>query len=136
MKKILITGGMGFIGTNLTNKLLSLGYHVISIDNFFSSKRKIINHNNFTFIEHDIINKIPNIDCDFIYHLACPASPKQYLKDTIYTLDINYIGTKNVLDFAKNKKIPIPESNNVPMRTHLILSKFNPDNGRIEDKAP
>lgn len=107
MKKILITGGMGFIGTNLTNKLLSLGYRVISIDNFFSSKRKIINHNNFTFIEHDIINKIPTIDCDFIFHLACPASPKQYLKDTIYTLDVNYLGTKNVLDFAKNKKIPI-----------------------------
>lgn len=105
--KILITGGNGFIGTNLTKLLLQLNHEIVVIDNYYSSVIKNIENKNCTFIEHDIINKIPNVDCEFIFHLACPASPAIYLKDTLYTLDVNYIGTKNVLDFAKSKNIPV-----------------------------
>ena len=105
--KILITGGNGFIGSNLTKLLLESNHQVIVIDNFYSSKENNFQDNKFTFINHDIINEMPNIDCDLIFHLACPASPKVYLKDTLYTLDVNYIGTKNVLDFAKIKSIPV-----------------------------
>lgn len=105
--KILITGGNGFIGYNLTKLLLHHNHQIIVVDNYYSSRTRDIIHKNFTFIEHDIINKIPNVDCQLIFHLACPASPAIYLKDTIYTLDVNYIGTKNVLDFAKSKSIPV-----------------------------
>ena len=105
--KILITGGNGFIGINLSRKLLELNHQVIVLDNFYSSKKKYIDNSNFRFIEHDIVDSIPTIDCDFIFHLACPASPQSYLKDTLYTLDVNFIGTRNILDFAINNKTPV-----------------------------
>lgn len=105
--KILITGGNGFIGSNLAELLLNLNHEIVVIDNFYSSKINNIKHPNLSFIEHDIIDRIPNLECELIFHLACPASPPVYLKDTLYTLDVNYIGTKNVLDFAKSKCIPV-----------------------------
>jgi UDP-glucuronate decarboxylase len=107
MKKILITGGNGFIGSNLTKLLLKSGHHVTVIDNFYSSKENYVQYPNLSFINHDIVNRIPDIKCDLIFHLACPASPKVYLRDTLYTLDVNYLGTKNILDFAKHESTPI-----------------------------
>ena len=121
---ILITGGSGFIGSNLCRKLLENGDNrIICIDNFYSSSidniLDLLPNSNFTFIEKDINDKsildisINNID--EIYHLACPASPKLYQKEPIYTLDTNYIGTKNVLELARihNSKILLASTSEI-----------------------
>jgi len=121
---ILITGGSGFIGSNLCRKLLENGDNrIICIDNFYSSSidniLDLLPNSNFTFIEKDINDKsildisINNID--EIYHLACPASPKLYQKEPIYTLDTNYIGTKNILELARihNSKILLASTSEI-----------------------
>lgn len=112
MKKILVTGGAGFIGSNLCEYLLKSGHQVTCMDNFYSSSKKnvedMLTHPNFKLIEHNIIQPL-DLDEKFdeIYHLACPASPKQYQKDPIFTLDTNYLGTKNVLEFALKIKTKV-----------------------------
>ncbi len=112
-KTILITGGAGFIGSNLIDLLIKNdNFHIICIDNFFTGKmkniEKFINKSNFTLINQDIIDTI-NIDRDIneIYHLACPASPPKYQIDPTYTLKINFIGTMNILELAVKKKSKI-----------------------------
>lgn len=104
--KILITGGGGFIGSNLAEKLLKLGFEVICLDNFSSSNRKTIEglseNKRLTIIEHNINIPIMIDDVSLIFSLACPASPKKYQEDPLFTLDTNFLGTKNVLNIAKN----------------------------------
>ena len=114
-KYVLITGGAGFIGSNLINYLLKNDTKIeklFCIDNLYTGSRKNIKNyfvdKRFIFIEKDII-KFGNSDYNFdkideIYHLACPASPKQYQKDPIYTLKTNFIGTLNLLKLAKQYK--------------------------------
>ncbi|MBP8959421.1 MAG: SDR family oxidoreductase [Bacteroidales bacterium] len=103
MKKILVTGGAGFIGSHLCEKLLESGHYVICLDNFFSGREKNIRHlrNNryFRVIEQDIIDKI-HISCDEIYNLACPASPVFYQKDGIKTIKTIVLGAINTLELA------------------------------------
>lgn len=112
--KIVITGALGFIGINLCKNLLSKGYEVLGIDNFYCSNRfhlkELEQHNNFSFLEHDIINPIPisnNFVPDLLCNLACPASPVQYLKDSIYTTKTNVFGMINMLDLAIKYDVPI-----------------------------
>jgi UDP-glucuronate decarboxylase len=103
---ILITGAAGFIGINLTKRMLSLGHNVIAIDNFYASRRKNIkqfeDNSNYTFIEHDVRYPFPKFDVklDWIFNLACPASPIHYQRDHIMTLDTNIEGIKNVVQVA------------------------------------
>jgi UDP-glucuronate decarboxylase len=107
-KTILITGSAGFIGSHLTEKLLSLGEKVIGIDNFYTGSKEnmssFFDNPNFSFVEHDIENPI-KIDSDLkqIYHLACPAAPIHYQKNPIKTMCTAFIGTKNILDLAFQK---------------------------------
>lgn len=100
----LITGGAGFIGSNLCRKLLSMNYEVICLDNFysglFSNIEILLNDPNFKFINHDVREPF-DIECDIIFNLACPASPPFYQKDPIFTTDTCYLGTKNALNCAK-----------------------------------
>jgi UDP-glucuronate decarboxylase len=108
--KILVTGGAGFIGSNLCKKLLNSGHHVCCLDNFFSGSKSNISNlllkhsSTFTLVEGDVIeynyNNLPFIP-DQIYHLACPASPKFYQKDPIYTAKISFIGTLRLLDYIR-----------------------------------
>ena len=104
---ILVTGGSGFIGSNLCQKLLEQGHYVICLDNNFTGKIKNIQHllsnPNFEFIRHDITKEI-YIECDQIYHLACPASPKDYQYNSIKTIKTNILGTLNALGIAKRTK--------------------------------
>ena len=104
MKKILVTGGSGFIGNRLCRKLLSQGNYVICLDNNFTGSMENINdlktNKNFEFIRHDIIVPI-YLEVDEIYHLACPASPKAYQYNAIKTIKTNIIGTINALGIAK-----------------------------------
>jgi len=100
LKKILVAGGAGFIGSHLIKRLLNEGNYVICIDNFLTGQKENIKFNkNFKFIHHDITKPI-DIKIDEIYNLACPASPKQYFKYPIYTTKISVIGTLNLLELA------------------------------------
>jgi len=112
MKTILITGGIGFIGTNLALKLLDLGNKVVAVDNFYSSspeRLKIFaNKKNFSFIEHDIRRPLKIKEkIDEIYNLACPASPPIYQKDPIFTLETSVLGIRNMLRLAEEHGVKI-----------------------------
>jgi UDP-glucuronate decarboxylase len=112
MKTILITGGAGFIGSHLSEKLLVLGNRIICVDNFLTSSSSnitgLMKNTNFKFIEHDIINPF-FIDekIDQIYNLACPASPIHYQKNSIRTIKANTIGVINMLGLARAKNARI-----------------------------
>lgn len=106
--KILITGGTGFIGSNLCIYLINGGHTVFCLDNNFTGNlyniSSIKNHENFSYIYHDVLNPLTlDTDIDQIYHLACPASPPKYQADPIYTSKVCYIGTLNMLEFARKK---------------------------------
>ena len=115
IKRILITGGAGFIGSNLCEKLLNDGHKIICIDNLCTGNIKNIEkffiNSNFKFINHNIINYIQlDEDIDEIYNLACPASPPKYQKDPIETLKCNFNGVLNLLELAKIKGAKILQS--------------------------
>ena len=104
MKKILVTGGSGFIGNHLCRKLLNSGNYVICLDNNFTGSIQNIAdlkaNPNFEFIRHDITTPI-YIEVDEIYHLACPASPRAYQFNGIKTIKTNILGTIHALGIAK-----------------------------------
>lgn len=104
MKKILITGGAGFIGSHLCEKLLNEGNYIICLDNFFTGSKSNIAHlienKNFELIEHDITEEI-FIEVDQIYNLACPASPVHYQFNPINTLKTSVLGVINMLELAR-----------------------------------
>ena len=110
MKKILVTGGAGFIGSHLCKKLIENGDDVICMDNFFTGRHENIEtlkkKENFQLLEHDIIDPV-DIECDEIYNLACPASPVHYQYDAVKTLKTSVLGILNMLELAKkyNAKI-------------------------------
>ncbi len=103
MKNILVTGGAGFIGSHLCEKLLNDGNHVICLDNFFTGSRNNVKHlmdnKEFELIRHDVVNPII-LEVDQIYNLACPASPIHYQYNAIKTVKTNVIGITNMLDLA------------------------------------
>lgn len=105
--RIIVTGGAGFVGSHLVDALLSQGHHVICVDRFFSGKKENIAHHltnpNFTLVTHDVRKRLKNKfgPVDRIYHLACPASPDQYQFDPVLTLETSVVGTKNLLEFAR-----------------------------------
>ena len=110
--KILVTGGAGFIGTNLIRRLLAEGNSVICLDNFYSSSKNNIKQfeglNEFKIVEGDVRKPFEiNDKIDQIYHLACPASPPRYQKDPRFTLDTSVFGIINALEFAKKNKAKI-----------------------------
>lgn len=110
MKNILVTGGAGFIGSHLCEKLIEQGNHVICLDNFFTGSRKNIEHlldsKEFELIRHDITEPII-LEVDQIYNLACPASPVHYQFNAIKTVKTNVIGVTNMLDLADETKARI-----------------------------
>lgn len=110
MKRILVTGGAGFLGSHLCDKLLKEGNDVICVDNLFTGRkdniRHLLGHPYFEFIRHDITEPL-YVEVDQIYNLACPASPIHYQHDPIKTGKTNVIGTLNMLGLAKRVKAPL-----------------------------
>ena len=109
-KRVLVTGGAGFLGSHLCEQLLERGDHVICLDDFSSGFKENISifetNNNFEFIQQDIISPI-NLSVDEIYNLACPASPKYYQKNPIKTLKTSVYGAENLLCLAEKNKAKI-----------------------------
>jgi len=103
-KKILVTGGAGFVGSHLVDKLMVEGHEVIVVDNFFTGQKKNIahwlHHPNFSLIVHDVTESI-TLEVDQIYHLACPASPPHYQYNPVKTIKTSTMGTLNMLGLAK-----------------------------------
>ena len=107
---VLVTGGAGFIGSHLCEALLEQNHEVICLDNFFTGTRanlhKLMDFKNFEIMRHDVITPI-SIEADFIFNLACPASPIHYSTDPVQTVRTNVIGALNVLELARRLRIPV-----------------------------
>lgn len=105
--RILITGGAGFIGSHLVDRLMGAGHEVICLDNFFTGRKhnllKWMGNPNFELIRHDVTEPI-RLEADQIYHLACPASPIHYQYNPVKTIKTNVMGTLNMLGLAKRVK--------------------------------
>ena len=103
-KRVLITGGAGFIGTHLCYKLLEKNCDVLCLDNLFTGRKEniidLFKNPYFEFMRHDITQPL-NVEVDEIYNLACPASPVYYQSDPVQTVRTNILGAINVLDLAK-----------------------------------
>jgi UDP-glucuronate decarboxylase len=110
MKKVLVTGGAGFVGSFLCDRLIDEGHEVIAIDNFFTGSKEnlsqLSDETNFELIRHDIVKPIL-LEVDWIFNLACPASPIHYQYNPVKTVKTNVMGTLNMLGLAKRLKARI-----------------------------
>jgi len=108
--RILVTGGAGFIGSHLCERLLRAGHEVLCLDNFFTGGkdniRHLLGHDHFELIRHDIIMPI-ELEVDHIYNLACPASPVHYQFNPVRTIQANVLGVTNMLELAKRTRARI-----------------------------
>mmetsp|Transcript_41932 Transcript_41932/g.100737 ORF Transcript_41932/g.100737 Transcript_41932/m.100737 type:complete len:517 (+) Transcript_41932:80-1630(+) len=109
-KKILVTGGAGFVGSHLVDKLMMEGHEVTVLDNFFTGQKKNVahwfHHPNFSLIVHDVTEPI-SAEVDQIYHLACPASPPHYQFNPVKTIKTSTMGTLNMLGLAKRVRAKV-----------------------------
>lgn len=110
MKRVLVTGGAGFLGSHLCDVLLAEGNEVLCVDNLFTGRRKNMHHllsnKNFEFLRHDVTMPL-YVEVDEIYNLACPASPIHYQFDPVQTTKTSVIGAINMLGLAKRLKVKI-----------------------------
>jgi UDP-glucuronate decarboxylase len=106
-RRVLVTGGAGFIGSHLCDRLLAAGHEVLCVDNFYSSTRAnvehLLGHPRFELIRHDVTFPL-YVEVDEIYHLACPASPVHYQRDPVQTTKTAVVGSINMLGLAKRTK--------------------------------
>ncbi len=110
IKRILVTGGAGFVGSHLCDRLVAAGHDVVCLDNLFTSQKSNIAHlltkANFEFIRHDVVAPI-YLEVDEIYNLACPASPPHYQYNPVKTMKTSVIGAINLLGLAKRVRAKI-----------------------------
>ncbi|MEQ1900563.1 MAG: UDP-glucuronic acid decarboxylase family protein [Devosia sp.] len=109
-KRVLVTGGAGFIGSHLCARLLADGNEVLCVDNFFTGTRQniapLLDNRNFELMRHDVTFPL-YVEVDQIYNLACPASPVHYQFDPVQTTKTSVIGATNMLGLAKRLKVPV-----------------------------
>jgi len=108
--KILVTGGAGFLGSHLCDRLAKRGFHVVCMDNLYTGSEENISHllglTNFEFLKQDVVDPV-DLQFDVIYNLACPASPPHYQRDPVATTRTSVLGAMNMLDLARKNNIPI-----------------------------
>lgn len=108
--RILVTGGAGFLGSHLCERLIDLNHEVIALDNMYTGEKKkltsILNHPNFELVRQDVTTQL-NFEVDAIMNLACPASPVHYQKFPVQTTRTSVLGAINVLDLATRLSIPV-----------------------------
>lgn len=111
MKRILVTGGAGFIGSNLCKRLVNENNHVICVDDLYTGRminiEELMDKPNFEFINHNIIDPLDIENIDEIYNLACPASPPHYQKSPTYTTKTCILGILNMLELARKNNAKI-----------------------------
>lgn len=110
--RVLVTGGAGFLGSHLCERLLEAGHEVLCVDNFHTGQRRnvqpLLDHPRYTLIQHDVTEPLPaDIDVQQIYNLACPASPVHYQHDPVHTLKTSVYGALHLLELARRLKVPI-----------------------------
>lgn len=109
MARVLVTGGAGFIGSHLCERLLGLGHQVLCLDNFFTGRKQnvaqLCNNLSFELLRHDVTQPIL-LEVDAVYHLACPASPVHYQHNPVKTIKTNVLGTIHMLGLAKRVHAP------------------------------
>ncbi|MEM6535178.1 MAG: UDP-glucuronic acid decarboxylase family protein [Pseudomonadota bacterium] len=109
-KRIIVTGGAGFVGSHLSDRLLEQGHEVLCVDNFYTGDKRNIAHNlanpRFEMVRHDVTFPL-YLEADQIYHLACPAAPIHYQRDPVQTLKTSVHGSINVLGLAKRLGVPV-----------------------------
>jgi len=112
-RRILVTGGAGFLGAHVCRRLLAEGHEVMCLDNYFTSQRSnvsdLIGHPRFELIRHDVTEEF-KCECDMIFNLACPASPVHYQFNPIKTMKVSILGALNMLGLAKRVKARILQS--------------------------
>lgn len=108
--RIMVAGGAGFIGSHLCERLHGEGHELVCVDNLFTGRRKNLSRlagsNRFEFVEQDVVDPL-SARVDFIFNMACPASPPTYQADPIRTLETNVIGTLNLLKLAESLGVPL-----------------------------
>lgn len=137
MKKILVTGGAGFLGSHLCERLVAQGHHVLCVDNYFTGSKRNIDHlldfHNFDVIRQDVCLPL-YVEVDEIYNLACPASPNHYQADPIQTAKTCFLGAYNVLGLAKRTGARVVQAStsevygdpNVHPQTEAYWGNVNP----------
>src|SRR5918993_88551 len=109
-KRVLVTGGAGFLGSHLCEQLLDRGAQVLCVDNFYTGTRRniehLLDHRHFELLRHDITHPL-FVEVDEVYNLACPASPIHYQKDPVQTTKTSVIGAINVLGLAKRLRAKV-----------------------------
>ena len=110
MNRVLVTGGAGFVGSHLCERLLAQGDEVICLDNFFTGRRRnvehLLGHRHFELVRHDVVQPLL-LEVDRIYNLACPASPVHYQYNAVKTVKTSVMGAINMLGLAKRTKARI-----------------------------
>jgi len=108
--RILVTGGAGFLGSHMSDLLISKGHEVLALDNLYTGSESNVVHlfdnERFQFVRHDITAPL-DYECDLIMNFACPASPIHYQRDPVQTIKTNIHGAINVLELANRLNVPI-----------------------------
>ncbi len=109
-RRVLVAGGAGLIGSHVCARLLDAGHRVLCVDNFRTGSRAnvrpLLANRRFAIVEHDVVEPL-QLDCDLILNFACPASPRHYQLDPVYTAKVNVLGALNLLELAHRLRVPI-----------------------------